>query len=122
MARHTLFTQLNAAKKPEMRESHGSLFHVGIFSSSFRHDTSAIFADKILWIFFFLLLLRIQLSSGTEENPRLMLVALYCMVKFLTIVKDLSTEKEFKAGRWAMLKQSLHEYSITPVLLVTCQD
>lgn len=34
MARHTLFTPLNAVKKSEMRELHGSLIHMGMFSSS----------------------------------------------------------------------------------------
>ncbi|KAM6384614.1 uncharacterized protein FN964_011786 isoform 1-T1 [Alca torda] len=64
----------------------------------------------------------IHLSSDTEENPRLVLVALYCTVNFLTIIKDLRTKKKSKAGRRAMLRQSLDKYSKMHVSLVTCLD
>ena len=101
MARHTLFTPLNAVKKSEITESHGSLIHMGVFSSSF--DTMLLLSlqtKSFGFSFFFLPFLRIRLSSDTEENPRLMLVAFFCTVSFLTIVKDLRTKKRVQS--WKM--------------------
>lgn len=99
-----VFTPLNSVKKSEMRESHGSLIPMGMFSSSF--DTMLLLSlqAKSFGFSFFSFCPFLEYNSLQTQSPSLMLVALHCMINFLRIIKDLRTKKRVQSWRMGHTK------------------